>query len=96
MACTHSRPSVSLSAATVLLPTPLQDPCPLQPSSGLRCLKSVFVSSVTFVSPRTVQFLLDICFLEEVAVKFHFSSRQLQQVADTSMERAKEAFDIDG
>eukprot|EP00897_Mesotaenium_endlicherianum_P010172 jgi/Mesen1/9183/ME000591S08516 len=41
------------------------------------------------------QFLLDMCFLKEVAAKYHYTSRQMQQIADQSMHRARETFDPD-
>ncbi|CAI5952868.1 unnamed protein product [Closterium sp. NIES-65] len=61
----------------------------------LICHDKAWEDSHNFVGPTGLQqFLMDISFLKEVAARYHFTSRQLQQVADTSMERARESFDL--
>ncbi|CAI5488767.1 unnamed protein product [Closterium sp. Naga37s-1] len=61
----------------------------------LVCHDKAWEDSHNFVGPTGLQqFLMDITFLKEVAARYHFTSRQLQQVADTSMERARESFDL--
>lgn len=61
----------------------------------LVCHAEMWEDSRFFVGPVGLQqFLLDMHFLKEVSTRGHYASRQLQLIADTSMERAKDAFNV--
>ena len=60
------------------------------------CQAEMWEDRQYFVGPIGLQqFLLDMHFLKEVSSRYHYNSRQLQQVADDSMENAKKAFNTD-